>query len=80
MVEAWQFILSRNWRRDAKKIVAVWRAKEAEWRRVIGASYLKKAGWSWVWVSTIDSNGRTIWIADAHRGDGNPVSALSGNT
>ena len=21
-------------------------------------------------VSTIDSNGRTIWIADAHRGDG----------
>jgi len=22
-------------------------------------------------VSAIDSNGRTIWIADAHRGDGN---------
>jgi hypothetical protein len=22
------------------------------------------------WVSAIDSNGRTIWIADAHRGDG----------
>ena len=21
-------------------------------------------------VSTVDSNGRTIWIADAHRGDG----------
>jgi hypothetical protein len=22
------------------------------------------------WVSAIDSNGQTIWIADAHRGDG----------
>jgi hypothetical protein len=22
------------------------------------------------WVSPIDSNGRTIWIADAHRDDG----------
>jgi len=25
---------------------------------------LKKAGWSWGCVSAIDSNGRTIWIAD----------------
>ncbi len=24
----------------------------------------------WAGVSAIDSNGRTIWIADAHRGDG----------
>jgi hypothetical protein len=31
---------------------------------------LKKAGWSLGWVSAIDSEGRTIWIADAHRGDG----------
>jgi len=31
---------------------------------------LGKAGWSWGWVSAVDSNGRTIWIADAHRGDG----------
>jgi hypothetical protein len=22
------------------------------------------------WVATVDSEGRTIWIADAHRGDG----------
>jgi hypothetical protein len=22
------------------------------------------------WVSAVDSEGRTIWIADAHRGDG----------
>ena len=25
---------------------------------------------SWGWVSAIDSNGRKIWIADAHRDDG----------
>jgi len=31
---------------------------------------LWQAGWSWGWVSAIDSNGRTIWIADAHRDDG----------
>ena len=31
---------------------------------------LSKAGWSWGCVSAIDSNGRTIWIADAHRDDG----------
>jgi len=34
------------------------------------ADNLKKAGWSLGWISAIDSNGRTIWIADAHRGDG----------
>ena len=31
---------------------------------------LKKLGWSWGYVSAVDSNGRTIWIVDAHRGDG----------
>ena len=34
------------------------------------ADDLSKAGLSWGCVSAIDSNGRTIWIADAHRGDG----------
>src|SRR6266478_2392355 len=34
------------------------------------ADNLSKAGWSRGCVSAIDSNGRTIWIADAHRGDG----------
>ena len=33
-------------------------------------SLLSKAGWSWGYVLTIDSSGRTICIADAHRGDG----------
>jgi hypothetical protein len=36
------------------------------------ADKLSKAGWSWGWgcVSAIDPNGRTIWIADAHRDNG----------
>ena len=34
------------------------------------ANNLSKAGWSWGCVSAIDSAGRTIWIADAHRDDG----------
>jgi hypothetical protein len=34
------------------------------------ANKLTKAGWSLGWVSAIDSEGRTTWIADAHRGDG----------
>jgi hypothetical protein len=31
---------------------------------------LKKRGWSLGYVSAVDSQGRTIWIVDAHRGDG----------
>jgi hypothetical protein len=34
------------------------------------ADNLSKAGWSWGCVSAVDSSGRTIWIADAHRDDG----------
>ena len=34
------------------------------------ADNLKKRGWSYGYVSAVDSNGRAIWIADAHRGDG----------
>jgi len=30
------------------------------------ADNLKKAGFSLGWVSAIDSEGRTIWIVDAH--------------
>jgi hypothetical protein len=30
------------------------------------ADNLHDAGWSLGWVSTIDSQGRTIWIVDAH--------------
>jgi hypothetical protein len=31
------------------------------------ARNLKKRGWSYGYVSAVDSQGRTIWIADAHR-------------
>jgi hypothetical protein len=31
------------------------------------ADNLEKRGWSWGYVSAVDSEGRTIWIADAHR-------------
>jgi hypothetical protein len=34
------------------------------------ADNLSKAGWSLGCVSAIDCEGRTIFVADAHRGDG----------
>ena len=34
------------------------------------ADNLKKAGWSLGWVSAVDSEGKTIFVADAHRGYG----------
>jgi hypothetical protein len=34
------------------------------------ADNLSKTGWSWGYVSAVDSSGRTIWVADAHRDDG----------
>jgi len=34
------------------------------------ADKLSASGWSWGCVSTVDSNGRTTFVAGAHRGDG----------
>jgi hypothetical protein len=34
------------------------------------ADNLSKAGWSWGCVATMDREGRTIFVADAHRDDG----------
>jgi hypothetical protein len=34
------------------------------------ADNLSKAGWSWGCVATVDSSGRTIFVADAHRDNG----------
>jgi hypothetical protein len=31
------------------------------------ADNLNERGWSLGWVSAVDSEGRTIWIADTHR-------------
>jgi hypothetical protein len=39
------------------------------------ADELSKAGWSWGYVSVVDPQGRTIWIADAHR-DGSVSSCV----
>jgi hypothetical protein len=41
-----------------------------DWETI--ADNLSKAGWSWGCVSAVDAQGRTIWIADAHR-DGKRV-------
>jgi hypothetical protein len=38
------------------------------WQRI--ADNLREAGFSWGCVSALDSEGRTIWIVDAHRGNG----------
>jgi hypothetical protein len=47
--------------------------------REIIADNLSEAGWSWGCVSAIDSNGRTIWIADAHRGEIGKRTRAGGN-
>jgi len=39
------------------------------------ADNLYDAGWSLGWVATVDREGRTIWIVDAHRDDGKRVSS-----
>jgi hypothetical protein len=36
----------------------------------IFADKLSASGWSWGCVSAVDYRGRRIWIADAHRSDG----------
>ncbi|HEX4708528.1 MAG TPA: hypothetical protein VH229_12455 [Candidatus Udaeobacter sp.] len=36
------------------------------------ADNLKKRGWTYDYVSTVDSQGRTIWIVDAYRGARRP--------
>jgi hypothetical protein len=46
-------------------------ARKSSRETVLGnyADKLSKAGWSLGWVSAIDSEGRTLWIVDAHRDD-----------
>jgi hypothetical protein len=39
------------------------------------ADNLSKAGWSWACVATVDREGQTIFVADAHRGDGRRLVA-----
>jgi hypothetical protein len=56
-------------------VIAVWRVKETQsgapmkfWEVI--ADNLSKTGWSWDCVATVDSNGKTIFVADAHRDNG----------
>jgi hypothetical protein len=44
-----------------------------------GSTIPSKAGWSWGCVSAIDSNERTIWIADRHRDEGKCYLAYTAN-
>src|SRR5438093_5687357 len=70
------FISFRHCRVEPKKRQNSSRAKYWE----IIADNLSRAGWSWGCVSALDSEGRTIWIADAHRGDGTSESHWLGAT
>jgi hypothetical protein len=58
---------------EPKSLPDVLQSRQGSNRRVkyweINADNLKKRGWSYGYVSAIDSNGRTIWIVDAHRDD-----------
>jgi alpha-beta hydrolase superfamily lysophospholipase len=47
---------------------AITRNRMKNWEVI--SDNLSKAGWSWSCVSAIESSERRIWIADAHRGDG----------
>jgi hypothetical protein len=50
--------------RVARDLLGRWKYWE------IIADNLSKTGWSWGRVSAVDSDGRTIFIADAHCGEG----------
>jgi hypothetical protein len=71
-------------RRSYHIVIAVWRAKKAQSVRVkyweIIADNLSKAGWSWGCIATVDREGRTIFVADAHRGNGKRFVARVGET
>ena len=45
-------------------------ARRVKYYWEIIADNLMTAGWSLGWVSTINAEGQTIWIVDAHRDDG----------
>jgi hypothetical protein len=73
-------VLEQNWvwayrcDRFDHFVVGLRRTKEAQSIKVkyweIIADNLSKAGWSWGCVATVDSNGQTLFVADAHRGNG----------
>src|SRR5207249_1085859 len=50
-------------------VLRKWQNEVPKYWEII-ADNLKKAGWSHGYVAAVDCEGRTIWIVDAHRGDG----------
>jgi hypothetical protein len=45
--------------------------------REIIADKLSASGWSLGWLSAVDSEGRTLWIVDAHRDKGKRIVVRS---
>jgi len=67
---------------NQKRFLGAIVARDWAWYQLrLIADNLSKAGWSWGCVSTVDSDRREIFVADAHRGDG-PALAIqvSGRT
>jgi hypothetical protein len=56
------------WRSRFPKTLRGKEALKRYWEII--ADNLSKSGWSVGCASAIESNGRTIWIVDAHRDDG----------
>jgi hypothetical protein len=59
-----------NWKHRPKPHGAADGANRS--REILGnhSRQSQQAGWSWGCVATVDSNGRTIFVANAHRDDG----------
>jgi hypothetical protein len=56
--------------RARSRLILDWiEAIQMKYREII-AGHLSKAGWSWGCVATVDRHGLTIFVADAHCGDG----------
>jgi len=53
-----------NWKKRNTSMRAFPEGDVKDWEII--ADKLSKAGWSLGWVPAIDSQGRTIWIVDAH--------------
>ena len=83
MGNPWAVYLKPETARRREKIVAVWRAKEAEstpmthWLRI--ADNLRNAGFSWGCSCESDSTGRVLFTADAYAPDGRRFTVLAGD-
>jgi hypothetical protein len=56
---------------NQKRFLGAIVARDWAWYQLrLIADNLSKAGWSWGCVSAVDSGGREIFIADAHRFEG----------